>query len=440
MSRLKTTILILGDILMLYATLVLTLIIRYGKSMFGESFNSHFLPFSLIFIIWIVIFYLLDLHKDKFLRANLETAQNLALGVVISAATSATFFYLFPELFKLTPKTNLAIFGLVFGLLDFFWRFILAKIYISGGWRNKLLIIGDSPIIKETVDYLKNNPQVGYDVTVQIKEYSGQKTEDEINRLINAQTINTIIIQHHLKRNPEFAKIVYQLLVSKIAVIDLIAFYETVFQKAPIEELDESWFIEKITTRRHLYDIAKRILDVIFSIIAGVIFSPAILISAILTKLSPRKGPVIFKHKRMGINNDLFVLYKFGIMKEDKGPPWTAENDDRFTTIGKFLSYTHLNETPQIWNILKGDISFIGPRPESKDLVELYQQIPYYKIRHIIKPGLTGWAQVNYKASASIEEAQEKLKYDIYYIKNRSLIIDFLILLKTVKYLFRSLK
>ena len=117
---------------------------------------------------------------------------------------------------------------------------------------------------------------------------------------------------------------------------------------------------------------------------------------------------------------------------DQSGPLWTTKADKRLTLIGKFLRYTHLDEIPQLYNILQGDISFIGPRPERRELVELYKQLPYYEIRHIIKPGLTGWAQLNYKPSASLEEAKEKLQYDIYYIKNRSLVLDVLIILKTI--------
>ena len=120
------------------------------------------------------------------------------------------------------------------------------------------------------------------------------------------------------------------------------------------------------------------------------------------------------------------------------GPLATEKNDSRIFPIGKILRYTHLDELPQLFNILKGDIFFIGPRPESSELVEIYKKLPYYEIRHIIKPGLTGWAQVNYKPSASLEEAFEKLQYDIYYIKNRSLILDLLILIKTIRYIFIS--
>jgi len=163
-------------------------------------------------------------------------------------------------------------------------------------------------------------------------------------------------------------------------------------------------------------------------------------LAALLIKMTSA-GPAIYKQKRIGKNNKPFVLYKFRTMKNNqKGPLWTDKNDERLTPIGRILRYTHLDELPQLYNILKGDISFIGPRPERSELVELYQKLPFYEIRHIIKPGLTGWAQVNYRPSASIKEAYEKLQYDIYYIKNRSLILDFLILLKTIRYLFISNK
>ncbi len=438
MTNAKKIIIFFGDILILYGALVITLIFRYGPDYFQESFHAHIKPFSLIFIIWALIFYLADLYKDKYLRIGLATIQVFAIAIVVSAVNSIILFYLFPSFFNLTPKTNLVIFALIFGILDLGWRFVLVKIFISGGWRNRLLFIGQSPIIDEVINYLKNNPQTGYDVVFRTEKYSGQKAENDINQIIDREKINTIVIQPHLKKDQKITKFFYQLISSKIAIVDLVTFYETIFQKLPVNELEESWFIEKITGYRRLYDITKRTIDFGLALFWGIILSPFIVIIAVLTKLSSRKGPVIYKQERIGANNKIFTLYKFGTMQLDKGKLWTVKNDKRLTSVGKFLNYTHLNEIPQLYNIIKGDISFIGPRAERRELAELYQQLPYYEIRHIIKPGLTGWAQVNYKPSASLEEAREKLQYDIYYIKNRSLILDLMILLKTIRYLFLS--
>ena len=430
MTNTKKIIILLGDVLILYGSLLLTLIFRYGPNYFRESFYAHLKPFSIIFVIWLVTFYLADLYKEKRLRISPATIQVFILAIIISVVSSVILFYLFPSFFKMTPKTNLAIFSLIFGILDLGWRIILVKIYISRGLKDRLLIIGDSPIIDEVINYLKNNPQIGYDVTA----------KNDINHIIARDKINTIIIQAHLKKDPEIIKIIYQLLSSKIAVMDFATFYEMIFQKVPLEELEESWFIEKITTRRHLYDAIKKIIDIGLSLFLLIILLPLILIIAILTKLSARQGPVIYKQERVGAKNKFFTLYKFGTMRVDQGPLWTLKNDKRLTLLGRFLRYTHLDEIPQLYNILKGDISFIGPRAERRELAELYKQLPYYEIRHIIKPGLTGWAQLNYKPSASLEEAREKLQYDIYYIKNRSLILDVLILIKTIRLLFISNK
>ena len=430
MTNAKKITILLGDILILYGALILTLIFRYGPNYFRESFYAHLKPFSLIFVIWVVTFYLADLYKEKRLKISPATIQVFILTIIINIVISVILFYLFPSFFKLTPKTNLAIFSLIFGILDLGWRIILVKIYISRGLKDRLLIIGDSPIIDEVINYLKNNPQIGYDVTA----------KNDINHIIARDKINTIIIQAHLKKDPEIIKIIYQLLSSKIAVMDFATFYEMIFQKVPLEELEESWFIEKITTRRHLYDAIKKIIDIGLSLFLLIILLPLILIIAILTKLSARQGPVIYKQERVGAKNKFFTLYKFGTMRVDQGPLWTLKNDKRLTLLGRFLRYTHLDEIPQLYNILKGDISFIGPRAERRELAELYKQLPYYEIRHIIKPGLTGWAQLNYKPSASLEEAREKLQYDIYYIKNRSLILDVLILIKTIRLLFISNK
>jgi len=414
------------------------LIFRYGPNYFRESFYAHLKPFSIIFVIWLVTFYLADLYKEKRLRISPATIQVFILAIIISVVSSVILFYLFPSFFKMTPKTNLAIFALVFGILDFGWRSLLFKVFILTGWRNRLLIIGDSPAINEVISYLKTNPQFGYNLIAQIKEYLERKTESDIKKIITDQKINNIVIQTNLKKDPNIIKSIYKLLSSRIAIMDFVGFYETIFQKLPLEELEEGWFIEKITTSRHLYEFIKRTADIILALILGIILLPAALIIAILIKLDSR-GPIIYKQERIGFNDKSFILYKFRTMVVDQsGPLWTTKADKRLTLIGKFLRYTHLDEIPQLYNILKGDISFIGPRPERRELVELYKQLPYYEIRHIIKPGLTGWAQLNYKPSASLEEAKEKLQYDIYYIKNRSLVLDVLIILKTIKYLFFS--
>jgi lipopolysaccharide/colanic/teichoic acid biosynthesis glycosyltransferase len=286
---------------------------------------------------------------------------------------------------------------------------------------------------------LKSNPLLGYDIISQLKESQKINTENLL-QLINENKINTVILPPHMKKEFAIVESIYRLLPLELAITDFITFYETIFGKIPLEELEETWFIEKIITKRPLFDALKRTIDIVLSFILIVVLLPIFLIIALLIKLTSR-GPIIFKQQRMKKNDEIFWLYKFRTMRvEMEGPLWTIENDRRLTPVGKVLRFSHLDEIPQLWNILKGDVAFVGPRAERVELVEKYKKLPYYEIRHIIKPGVTGWAQIYYRPSASLEEAFEKLKYDIYYIKNRSLFLDALVIFKTIRYVFTKVK
>lgn len=434
----KTAIFFIGDIAILYGALVLTLLIRYGQSDFYQPLIVHFKPFSLLFIVWLLIFYLSNLYDDKFYKHNIATIQAFILAIAISIAISIILLYIFSDFFKLTPKTNLFIFGAVYGTLNYLWRLILTNLFISGGLKKQIMLIGNSTSINAIAEYLKNNPQTGYAVSLQIQEGLNEKNFSDIVSSIASQKIDSLVIDDQIKSNPYGSKLIYRLLPLNIQIIDSSLFFEMLFNKVPLDELEESWFVESIIAGRKIYDTTKRFFDIILSFILIIIFLPIIILIFILNKITS-SNQVICKQERIGKNDKSFILYKFRTMKSCNGGALaTKENDERLTTFGKFFRYTHLDELPQLINILKGDISFIGPRPERSELVQIYKKLPYYEIRHIIKPGLTGWAQLNYKPSASLEEAYEKLQYDVYYIKNRSLLLDFLIVLKTIRYFFIS--
>ena len=434
--KLKQLVVLLGDVFLFYGALVLTLIIRYGHPAWIYSFWAHLKPFSWILIIWLSIFYLADLYQTKILKNNLNLIGNLFLAVVISTTVSVIIFYL---LATLTPKTNLLIFSFIFGTLSYLWRLSMANVLLFSGWRYRLLIIGDSPRIAEAVSHFNSNPLVGYDVVLWLKE-SQEINKQNFLKIISDNKIDTIVLPPQLKKEFALVKSIYKLLPLGLTIADFITFYETVFGKIPLEESEENWFIEKIIAKRPLFDSIKRVLDIFLAFIFSVVFLPIVVPIAVLIKITS-KGPVIFKQQRMGKNDKIFWLYKFRTMRiEMEGPLWTTEKDNRLTPVGKILRFSHLDEIPQLLNILKGDIAFVGPRAERIELVEQYKKLPYYEIRHIIKPGFTGWAQIYYRPSASLEEAFEKLKYDIYYIKNRSLFLDLLIIFKTIRLLFNKVK
>ena len=221
-------------------------------------------------------------------------------------------------------------------------------------------------------------------------------------------------------------------------VVDIRSFYEHVVQRLPLSQINDEWLLQtegfSLNTRGSLRRL-KRALDVLISLVLLIPATPVMLLTALIVRLeSP--GPVIYRQDRVGLYEKEFTVYKFRSMRADaekNGAVWASAHDSRVTRFGKFIRKVRIDELPQIWNILKGDMSFIGPRPERMAFVtQLKKDIPYYSLRHTVKPGLTGWAQVCYPYGASEEDARRKLEYDLYYIKNMSILLDIHIIFKTI--------
>ncbi|MEK9180439.1 MAG: exopolysaccharide biosynthesis polyprenyl glycosylphosphotransferase [Patescibacteria group bacterium] len=431
--------LLLGDVTALYAALFITLMLRYGETFYAEFLRSHFAPFTIIFAFWFVVFYVAGLYDLRHLRNNLDFFKTLGASLAVNFTIAVFFFYLIPS-FVIAPKRNLFIFLLIFGLIEFFWRRFFNKLATSGEAPNRVLLIvphAASPVqeLVRTSLWLR---QIGYEITAQIPEADIASAPEKLERIVAEKKINFIAVPRRLRSNNKLAKQLYEFLGKGVEVRDLSAFYESVTRKVPLEEVEESWFLENLVNIETSYDPAKRAAEFIAAAILGLILLPLGLVLAIFVKLSS-PGPVIYKQTRIGKGGKEFTLYKFRTMKLHNNHVWPEENDERITRVGKFLRKTHLDEMPQLWNIVKGDISVVGPRPDFVDFYKnLERDIPYYAIRTIIKPGLTGWAQIHQPITASLEDTKERLAYDLYYIKNRSLILDMAIVLKTLKVLFTA--
>ena len=224
-----------------------------------------------------------------------------------------------------------------------------------------------------------------------------------------------------------------------LRIYDLTDFYERFLFKLPILSLRDRWLIlaHGFDLLHHRVDLrAKRVIDVILSFVLILLLSPLMLITACAIKFDSR-GTVLYRQVRTGLNGVAFTLYKFRTMIEDaerSGSRWAEPNDPRVTRVGRLLRATRLDELPQLWNVLLGQMSFIGPRPERPDFsTKLEAAIPYYDLRYLVKPGITGWAQVLYPYGSSVEDAREKLQYDLYYIKNYSVLLDLVILIRTLR-------
>jgi sugar transferase (PEP-CTERM system associated) len=223
----------------------------------------------------------------------------------------------------------------------------------------------------------------------------------------------------------------------EVAIQESVSFYETLTGKVNTEMLRPSWLIfSTLPASQRLYKHVRRLLDIALASAGIVLSAPIMLLTAIAIKLESR-GPVLYIQDRVGKHNRPFKIIKFRSMKDDAeetGPVWAGQADSRVTRVGRVIRKLRVDELPQFVNIIRGEMSFIGPRPERPVFVEqLEREVPYYAQRHLVKPGLTGWAQVRYRYGASVEDAREKLQYDLYYIKNQSPVLDAIILIETIR-------
>ncbi|HXI09455.1 MAG TPA: TIGR03013 family XrtA/PEP-CTERM system glycosyltransferase, partial [Thermodesulfobacteriota bacterium] len=260
----------------------------------------------------------------------------------------------------------------------------------------------------------------------------------DIRRLVGSEKIDRIIIALNDRRAKLPMSALLDCKLAGVVIEEGETFNERLSGKIPLDHLKPSWMVfsdgfRSLRSRKTV----KRVIDVVLSLVCLILTLPIFLITAILIKLDSR-GPVIFKQVRVGENGKHFNVYKFRSMRTDaesaSGPVWASKKDDRVTRVGRVIRKIRVDELPQVVNVLKGDMSFVGPRPERPFFVDkLKEVIPYYEIRNIVKPGITGWAQIKYPYGATIDDAVEKLQYDIYYIKNLSPMLDIMIFFWTIK-------
>jgi exopolysaccharide biosynthesis polyprenyl glycosylphosphotransferase len=437
-NRVKAFLFFVADVAALYVSLFITLAIRYGGRFYTEFLDFHAFPFTVIFALWVIVFYIAGLYDLRRLRNNLDFLKTLFLCIGVNAAIAVLLFYLIPA-FNIAPKTNLLLFIVIFAIIEIFWRRLLNRAMAFGEAPNKVLVIGDEAIGAEIKKTIVESPQLGYAIKAAMTEAEAYASPEKIKVIAQSEGINLILISPKLKHEPALVGVLYELFSTGIAVTDLITFYELVMRKVPLAEIQETWFLENIAGEVRFYDSLKRAAELVGAIVIGLVLLPFEIIIALLVVITSR-GPVIFRQVRVGEKGKEFTLYKFRSMRVDaekNGAQWASKNDARTTAIGGILRASHLDELPQLWNLIRGDISFVGPRPERPEFVrQLAERIPYYEARLFIKPGITGWAQIHHRADLTDADVMQKLQYDIYYLKNRSPVLDFAIILRTLKTLF----
>jgi exopolysaccharide biosynthesis polyprenyl glycosylphosphotransferase len=422
---LRNFLLLLGDISLLYLSLFLTVFFDFGM---------HFLPFSILYLFWLITFYIFGLYDLSIIRRKVSFFPRIIWAIATCFILGVIFFYLLP-VFGITPKTNLALNILIFGVLLIVWRNSFYSLFFSR-LLNKAAIVGDGSQNLVLAEEIRKRPYLGYKAV----ELDNNKTLLE---QIKEKGIDTLIVPDDIQGNSELVSALYQCLPARVSFLNWSRAYENICSKVPVSFVAKTWFLENIREgEKSIYDSSKRAIDIILAGLLLIITLPLWLFIAILIKIEDG-GAAIYWQKRIGKDGKPFLLYKFRSMKtgaeNETGAVWAEKGDPRTTKIGKTLRRLHLDELPQMVNVLRGDISLVGPRPERPEFVlQLTKEIPHYDIRQLIKPGFTGWAQIKFRYGRTVMDAREKFEYDLFYLKNRSLILDMGILLKTLQLFFQK--
>ncbi|MDF1496523.1 MAG: sugar transferase [Patescibacteria group bacterium] len=450
-TRIKQLLLLLGDFLVFQISVPLMILLRFGE-LTPSTYDQHALPFLFLSCIWLVGYYVAGLYDLRLSRDSLKFLRTYFEGTIANLLLAFGFFYLLP-IFGIAPRRNLILYVIIVLLLDYFWRIAFNRIVASTIFKTRLLFIG-SPQDAGRVAELIQEVAPGFELKAVLQTAPGTRFDDgsvvwhaspdSIRGLVKDGEIDTIIVGHTPEEVPGLQDALYETIFSAVTLVDRAGFEEIATGRIPLEHISQNWFLSHIHEGEKVaYEGVKRFVDVILAVPIAIITIILYPILALLVKLSS-PGAVLYSQIRVGANQKPFRIYKFRTMRQDAevaGVPQFAQKDDpRITKIGKFMRAARLDELPQIWNVLRGDMSLIGPRPERPEFVtELVAQMPYYSLRHLTRPGLTGWAQVQFPYASTFEENIKKLQYDLYYIKHRTLMLDMAILLKTIRIVLKRM-
>jgi sugar transferase (PEP-CTERM system associated) len=394
-----------------------------------------------------------DFYDLTLVHSNRELIVRLLQAAGAASIVLAALYILLPDLMIGNGIFVSALFVFLVAILG--WRLLFNHVSGSLKLQERVLFVGTGDTARKVARQILDQHEYAYRVIGFIDDDASRIGERIVNPAIvgTPADIDRLIADHHIDRivvglSDRRGKLpVEELLRAKLAGIrveDATTTYERITGKILIDDLRPSWLIFSDGFRvSSVTRLMKRTIDLALAAVLAALTLPLMAITALLVLVEDGR-PVLYRQERVGENGRLFTLAKFRSMSKDaeKGgtPIWAIDGDDRITRIGRFIRKTRLDELPQLWNVVRGDMSFVGPRPERPFFVEqLSKEIPFYQQRHAVKPGLTGWAQVKYRYGSSLEDAMEKLRYDLYYIKHLSVLFDLTIVFDTVKVvLFRK--
>jgi len=445
----RTVWLLVGEAVLVYGSIIGAVYLRVGVG--GAPFelvtkNGYWKAGAATFFC-LAAFYLFDLYDFVVMGDRRELVLRLVQALGLAWICLALCFYFYPAM-MLGRSIALIALPLALGLMVS-WRLSVLWFFGHPDIGERILVVGSGELAVQVAREVLSRPDAGYRVVGFIgtdSDLVGKSlinprvigVTEEIEDVVSREAIDRIVVAMSERRGKLPTEKLLQLsLAGRVSIEEAASFNERLTGRVPLNMIRPSWLI--FTGRGREAKPAALLRTTVHrsaALIGAILSFPIMIITAILIKLESR-GPIFYKQERVGKNGRTFVLMKFRSMNvdaEQDGPVWARKSDDRTTRVGRIIRKIRVDEIPQFWNILRGEMAFVGPRPERPHFVaQLAQQIPYYEQRHLIAPGLTGWAQIKYPYGSSVEDARQKLEYDLFYIKNHTLLFDMIILFETFK-------
>lgn len=443
----RSLVLVMGEALLIVTSFLLGIVVRFREdSYIVLNFEYGYYKILVLTVFVLLLCHCFDLYDSSHFDTKDELYFRLLLVPGVLAFGLASLEAIFPGVMPGNLSSFLGLVILTIALLG--WRSAYAWLAAQPYLRERVYVLGTGERAYRLIQGLQNHPELGADVVGWTGDLTTVLTRETVASHLNAiardKDVHRVIVAMRDRRNAMPMQELLQLrLHGAVHIEEATSWLEKISGKIELEHLHPSWIIFAQGFRSSdAFKLMRRILNFAVGLLFLILTAPLIPFIALAIRLdSP--GSVFYRQQRVGRGDKVFYCYKFRTMRQDAeadtGPTWADDDDPRITRVGKFLRMSRLDEIPQLWCVLKGDMAFVGPRPERPEFVEwLAEEIPYYSLRHLVRPGITGWAQIRYHYGNTVEDAKEKLQYDLFYIKNASIGLDVLILFQTIKIVLRG--
>ena len=437
----RTLVLLIGEALIVGASFLLGAVYELREdSYLVLNYEGGYFKILGVTVLVLLCSHWLDLHDTARLNTKGELYFRLLMVPGVLAFILAGVAYVRPD--YLLGSGSSAVGLLILTVALFGWRLGFTWLIQLPILVQRVYVLGTGERAQRVVQGLRQNPELGVEIASWTGKMEGALTRDSVAahlmEVVHKQKVHRVIVAMPDRRGTIPMTELLQLRMQGVQIEEATSWLEKISGKIEVENLYPSWLVFGEGFRRSTaFILVRRVVSFIISLIGLILALPLFPLIMLAIRLDS-KGPVFYTQTRVGKAGRIFKVVKFRTMREDaeaaSGPKWAGDNDPRVTRVGKFLRSSRLDEIPQLWCVLKGDMAFVGPRPERPEFIEwLSKEIPYYGVRHMVRPGLTGWAQVKYKYGSTVKDSLEKLQYDLFYIKHASIGLDLLIMFLTVK-------